>query len=79
MTNLIDKRATKLNTTFENLENGDFFEDTTTSDIAIKTGACTALYYGGGSWIPYHADKEELVVPLKATITIEREEKENGN
>lgn len=72
MTNLIDKRATKLDTTFEDLENGDFFEDATTGDISIKTGACTALYYGDGSWIPYHVNKEELVVPLKATITIER-------
>lgn len=72
MINVIDKRATKLDTTFKDLENGDFFEDATTGDISIKTGACTALYYGGDSWIPYHVDKEELVAPLKATITIER-------
>ena len=72
MTNLIDKRGAELNTTFEDLKNGDFFEDTTTGDISIKTGACTALYHGGDAWIPYHVDKEELVAPLIATITIER-------
>lgn len=72
MTNLIDKRAVKLNTTFENLNNGDFFEETTTGDIVIKTGSCTAMYYDGNSWIPYHIDEEELVIPLKATITIEK-------
>ena len=73
MTNLIDKRATELNTTFGDLENGDFFEDATIGNISIKTGACTALYHGDDAWIPYHVDKEELVAPLIATITIERE------
>lgn len=71
MTNLIDKRVIELNTTFEDLKNGDFFEEDA-GTIAIKTGACTAMYYNGSSWIPFRPDKEQLVIPLIATITIEK-------
>ena len=47
MTNLIDKRATELNTTFGDLENGDFFEDATIGNISIKTGACIMVVMHG--------------------------------
>lgn len=75
MTNLIDKRAAELNTTFRNLKNGDFFEDGGEA-IYIKTNEHTALVYNGISWVPAHyVDTDWFVIPLKATITIEREDK----
>ena len=74
MTNLIDKRA-ELNTTFADLKNGDFFEDDGGA-IYIKTDRYTALIYNGISWIPiYHVDADWFVIPLNATITIEKENK----
>ena len=75
MTNLIDKRAAELNTTFGDLKNGDFFEDDGGA-IYIKTDVHTAMATNGTSWIPiYHVDTDCFIIPLKATITIEREEK----
>lgn len=76
MTNVIDKRAAELNTTFGDLKNGDFFEDDGGA-IYIKTDGHTAMVYNGcRSWIPtYHVDTDWFVTPLKVTITIEGEEK----
>ena len=73
MTNLIDKRTIKLDTTFDDLEIGDFFQDTSNC-IWMKTGGCSALLYCDGRWVSYHVEKDWLVIPLKVTITIEREE-----
>lgn len=68
MTNLI----IKFDTTFEDLKPGDFF-DAGNETIYIKTGDHTAMIYNGISWVPtYYVDTNWFVIPLKATITIER-------
>ena len=73
-TTVIDKLGIPLNTTFGELENMDFFQDTD-NNICVKVGWDRKLIWHGSGWIHCtHIDIGELVIPLKATITLERGE-----
>lgn len=73
-TTVIDKLGTPLNTTFGELENMDFFQDTD-NNICVKVGWDRKLIWHGGGWTHCtHVVIGELVIPLRATITLERGE-----
>ena len=73
-TTVIDKLGTPLNTTFGELESMDFFQDTD-NNICVKVGNDKKLIWRGDCWKHYpHIGNDELVLPLKATITLERGE-----
>ena len=69
---VIDKLGIPLTHTFGELENMDFFQDTD-NNICVKVGWDRKLIWHGGGWTHCtHIDNDELVIPLKATITLER-------
>ena len=71
---VIDKLGRPLTHTFGELENMDFFQDTD-NNICVKIGWDRKLIWHGGGWIhTTHIGDDELVIPLKATITLERGE-----
>ena len=74
---VIDKRGKKLDTCFGELVIGDAFQGTD-DRIYLKVGYEHAIRYNDSlnvetwSFVPY--DYAELIIPLKATLTIERGE-----
>ena len=72
-TTIIDKRGTPLTHTFGELENMDFFQDTD-DNLCVKIGWDRKLIWHSGGWIHCsHIESDELVIPLKASITIMRD------
>ena len=71
---VIDKLGIPLTHTFGELENMDFFQDTD-NNICVKVSWDRKLIWYGSGWIHCtHIDNDELVIPLKATLTLERGE-----
>lgn len=72
MVELIDKRGRKLTDKFRDLEIGQCYQDTE-NFVCMKIGRADALCYVEGVW-KHHwiSNADELVIPLKTTITIER-------
>lgn len=59
-------------TTFGSLKFGEYFEDID-GDICIKTAASGCLCHHCGEWRVMRGIADETkIIPLKATITIER-------
>lgn len=59
-------------TTFGSLRFGEYFEDSD-GDICIKTAESGYLCHHCGAWrVIKGIDNEATIIPLKATITIER-------
>ena len=74
MTEIIDKRGRPLTHKFHDLENMDFFQDTD-NNLCVKVGWDRKLIYHSGGWIHCpNIEVDELVIPFKASITIERGE-----
>lgn len=75
MVELIDKRGKPLTHRFRDLEIGQCYQDTE-NYICMKVSKADSIRYIDGSWKNHWiSNVEELVIPLKTTITIEREEK----
>lgn len=70
---LIDKRDIPLTTKFEDLLIGDCYQDDE-GNICIKTGYDRCIYYNieMSVWLSASENTNELIIPLKATITVER-------
>jgi hypothetical protein len=72
MVELIDKRGRKLTDRFCDLEIGQCYQDTE-NYICMKVGRSEFIRYIDGKWgCRWIASTDELVIPLKTTITIER-------
>ena len=72
MVELIDKRGRKLTDKFRDLEIGQCYQDMNKL-ICMKVGQSKFLRYINGKWDSgWTAEDDELVIPLKTTITIER-------
>jgi hypothetical protein len=72
---LIDKRGILLTTTFDDLYIGDCYQDDE-DHICIKTSRDRCIYFDTavGQWRSSFENLDELIIPLKATITVERSE-----
>ena len=70
---LIDKTGEPINTKFKDLDIGEAYIDED-GDTNIKTDICSSIYHTRDYWTPRSVDPEEIVIPLKATITVERKE-----
>ena len=71
-TTIIDKRGTPLSHTFGELNYMDFFQDTK-DNLCVKIDWDRKLVYYNGDWlVSIHIESCELVIPLKASITLER-------
>lgn len=70
MTQLIDKRGKPLTVTFGDLKIGDFFQNENDC-ICMKIDSNKVLNWTTG-FINTGWDTDDLLIPLKATITIER-------
>ena len=71
---LIDKTRKALDTTFADLECGDCYQNVD-DHICMKIGYDRAMLWGGDHWVPTCCvELDELIIPLKTTITIERME-----
>jgi hypothetical protein len=74
---VIDKRGKKLDTCFGDLSLGDVFQGID-DDIYLKATYESALLYrdhlGDAVWKEVDYDYAELIIPLKATLTVERGE-----
>lgn len=72
---VIDKRGKPLNTCFGELSIGDVFQGTD-DRMYIKVGNEHAIRYhddiDGGMWAYIAYGYAELIIPLKATLTVER-------
>ena len=72
-TELIDKRGIPLTHTFNDLQIGECYQDTD-NNICMKIGWDRRMIYLDGEWRPSSlTEREQLVIPLKTTIIIERE------
>lgn len=72
MVELIDKRGKVITDKFRDLEIGQCFQDMH-NNICMKSGNQALLFYEHGKWKSCCViDTEQLVIPLKTTITIER-------
>ena len=73
MTTLIDKRGIPLTVTFGDLNIGDYYQDAL-NNLCLKTSENSCIYYEEYSqtWIHNFESEKELIIPLKATVTIER-------
>lgn len=72
-TELIDKRGIPLTHTFNDLKVGECYQDTD-NNICMKIGWDRRMVYLDGKWrLSSLTEKDQLVIPLKTTITIERE------
>ena len=72
-TELIDKRGIPLTHTFNDLKVGECYQDTD-NNICMKIGWDRRMIYLDGKWrLSSLTEKDQLVIPLKTTITIERE------
>lgn len=77
MVELIDKRGRKLTDKFRDLEIGQCFQDME-NFVCMKVGRNAFIRYIDGRWaysLAWVANTDDLVIPLKTTITIERCEK----
>ena len=73
-TTVIDKIGIPLQITFNDLENMDFFQDTD-NNVCVKIGWDRKLIWHSGGWTHcINVARDELVIPLKATITLEQGE-----
>ena len=76
---VIDKRGTPLTVTFGDLKVGDVFQNNT-DRVCIKVSQAYAIVLYGTceyyetEWQSERFDVDELIIPLKATLTIERGE-----
>jgi hypothetical protein len=76
---VIDKRGTPLTVTFGELKIGDVFQNTR-DRVCIKVSDTYAIVlydtceYYEAEWQRERIDIDELIIPLKATLTIERGE-----
>ena len=70
MTQLIDKRGKPLTVTFGDLKVGDFFQNEN-DYICMKIDSNKVLNWTTG-FINTGWNADDLLIPLKATITIER-------
>lgn len=70
---LIDKRGTALTTTFDDLHIGDCYQDES-DNICIKTNRDRCIFFDTdeGEWRSVGENLNTLIIPLKATITVER-------
>jgi hypothetical protein len=72
---VIDKRGKLLDTCFGELSIGDVFQGTD-DRMYIKVGNEHAIRYhdniDGGTWAFVAYDYAELIIPLKATLVVER-------
>ena len=69
---LIDKRETKQTIPFDNLNIGDCYQDKD-GYICIKTGFDRCMYLDdSGGWSTTSESRDAAIIPLKATITVER-------
>lgn len=74
MMTVIDKRAIPLTHTFNDLDIGECYQDVN-DKLCMKVGHGTKMIYNeeGCVWQPSIClDMEELIIPLKTTITVER-------
>lgn len=74
---VIDKRATPLTITFGDLAVGEAFQDEQ-NRMCIKTDMGAAMRYNewDGVWYSdYSHEANDLIIPLKVTYTVEREER----
>ena len=73
LTKLIDKRGRPLTHTFNDLKVGECCQDID-NHICMKIGWDRRMIYLDGEWRPStFTDREQPVIPLKITITIERD------
>lgn len=82
-TEIIDKRGKIINTHFSDIEVGEFFQDTDEENwnpddlICMKTSRVTVLRFRSNGRIEeenWEYFETTFVIPLKATITVERGE-----
>lgn len=75
-TTIVDRRG-KPTTTFGELCLGDCFQDED-GDVCIKIDSNYALYQEPSMaiWQRHFMEKNEAVLPLKGTLTVEREDNE---
>lgn len=74
MFQLNDKRGRALNKTFADLEFGECYQDSK-DNLCMKIGYDRCMRWGGNNWVPdFGIDLDEPVIPLKTTITVERED-----
>lgn len=74
MMQLIDKRGKVLDKTFNDLACGECYQDGGDS-IYMKIGWDRAMVWDGTHWVPHSCIVlDELIIPLKTTITVERED-----
>jgi hypothetical protein len=73
MTTVIDKRGTPLTVTFGDLDIGDYYQDEE-GFACIKTSEDTCIFYREDEqcWDKCKEFEDTLIIPLKATVTIER-------
>lgn len=73
MTTVIDKRGIPLTVTFSDLKVGDYYQDEL-GNLCLKTSENSCIYYEEYSqtWIYNSESAKVFVIPLKATVTIER-------
>lgn len=73
MMTVIDKRGIPLTHTFGELKMGECFQDCK-DRLCMKVGEKDILVYSGSKWrAGCYLQEDELIIPLKTTITIERE------
>ena len=72
---VIDNRATLLTVTFDDLLIGDCYQDDE-GNICIKTSRDRCMYFDAdeGEWRTVGEDLDALIIPLQATIIVERSE-----
>lgn len=73
---VIDKRATPLTITFGDLAVGEAFQDEQ-NRMCIKTDLSAAMRYNEWDCVwysDYSHEADDLIIPLKVTYTVEREE-----
>ena len=77
MTTVIDKRYKVLDTTFADLNIGECYQDCNTNRLCMKTDWATAIEYHefDQEWKSILFDEKDvdmLVIPLTATLTVDR-------
>lgn len=72
---LVDRRGIPLSTTFNDLLIGDCYQDDE-GNICIKTSRDRCMYYDADEceWRTVGEDLDTPIIPLQATIIVERSE-----
>ena len=74
MMQLNDKRSKLLEKTFGDLAYGECYQDSE-DQLCMKIGWDRAMFWDGDHWVPTSCVTiDELIIPLKTTITVERED-----